>query len=431
MTVLPRNNSLRSLHTFICVSTLLCICMYTQISSAGGITETLLNKAQAQFRGDEVYYPLPEEAEAAVTHIMEFVEGTHTTLNFSVITPLVSHIVTYSQSNMAWRLKDRWDAHGAAIFSHSDQPMGPRMRVNFSTRIPDYALFYKTLRYSNALEKDKYRRAIEECVKTSAPSQSYHTASYKSIELTTPNIQSGACYVYTNRRQMIRANILGTNVLFSLARMIDNSSLSTRGILIGPEDKGLYYYSDVNGINIRGLTWVQSRMYVSKSLVIYIDLPNGTTAVGMLSWVNAGWNDVNVTQYYHIYTVLRDAIDTLNNIAWNKNIHPDYTGDAIETIQRLPEKKLEELYKKYCAYVEKCYNEQKPSKGLFGKMKVWEEAPQLVTLYSKKTLADMPESYKKALLVQEYIRSLVGERTWSKKGNFDFVKPIVHQSVKK
>ncbi len=404
----------------------------SSINCAGGITEKELNKTQAQFRGREVYHPLPEKSEAAISHLMSFAYGTNSQLDILKIAPLIAHIASFSQTNQAWRPRDRWDAQGAGIFTHSTASMGPRLRVNFSTRIPDYALFYKTLRYSNAIDEKEYEKAIDECVKTSVPSQSYHTAGYKSIELTTPNVQSGACYAYTNERKMVRANIYGTNVLFSLAQMINNSSLSTRGIEVGNVEDGVYYYSDKHGINIRGITWVESRMYISKSLVIYIDLPDSTTAVGIFSWVNAGWNDVNVTQYFHIYTVLKDAVDTLKNIAWNNNVHPDRTAAAIEKIHALPKKEIDVFYKKYTDYVKKQYDKMNPSKGFFGKMKVWDNEPQLVGLYSKKTLDKMPAEYKIALIVQEYIRSLVGDHTWSKKTDFDFLIPVTltHDTVK-
>lgn len=389
------------------------------VSVSDAVTERLLRVAQEQFRGSEEYVFLPEKSEDALTHLHAFMTGQETSLCFRTLSPFITHIAENAKEETPWRLRTRWNANGAAAFAHIPQPKWPSMRRNFHAEIPDYTLFYSTLRYSTITDTSTFAHAIETVIDAQPCTNHYLFAQYGATEATTPNLQSGACYSYTNTRTVLHANIAGTNVLFSLSSMDDISTPSERGAVVGPPEDDLFYYSKQRGINIRGLTWVESRMYVSKSLVVYIDLPDGTTGVGMFSWVNAGWSDINVTLYFHIYTVLKDAIKTLNNTVWNPALDTKKLSRVLQTIEQLPSEKVNMLYAAYCAYVEEQYEEAKPT-GLFRRARVWENAPALVTLFDQDELAQMPDNYRRALIAQEYVRSLVHRHTWSTPDMFSF-----------
>jgi len=78
------------------------------------------------------------------------------------------------------------------------------------------------------------------------------------------------------------------------------SSYSKRGIPVGPPEDALFYFSDKEGVNLTGLKWVKSQMYVSRTISIYVKAPKNQTAVMIFSWLAAGWNQINISKTYQI-----------------------------------------------------------------------------------------------------------------------------------
>jgi len=352
--------------------------------------------------------PIPEKVERTATRVFAFTENGNPALTVKELKPLVDFVIAECDSDKAWRPKSRWDADGAAIMATCAAPIRKLIQVSLATNIPDAALFYRVLRYSAIVEMSDAPPSFFACTYSPLETNALARAQYVCIETTTPNQQSGACYSYTNTRTLVRANIDGRDVLVSVSDMHEPSTYSTRGVPLGPPQDGIYYYSEKLGINLPGVTWALSQMYVSKTLVIYVELPDNRTAVAMFSWLRAGWKGLNIANDRQIYEVLKSVVEALQTSTHNPRVTRENVARIVGDVAGMSKADVDKLYRKYCDYV-KAWRDKKRS-GLMRFRK-----SMLSKLYNDESLDKMPNRYRRALIMQERVRSLMGNPTWSAK----------------
>jgi len=155
-----------------------------------------------------------------------------------------------------------------------------------------------------------------------------------------------------------------------------------------------------------GVTWAKSQMYISSTLTIYLQTPDGKTAVAMFSWQRAGWKGMNIIKSHHIYTVLQNTLSAFNNVFGNPKTNTESVGDIIKKVNNMSRAEKNNYYKEYCNYVKK-WKDIKP-KGLSPFRK-----SAIAKIFNEKSLEDIKQEYKDILIIQEFIRVLIGKPTWS------------------
>ena len=230
----------------------------------------------------------------------------------------------------------------------------------------------------------------------------------------TPNPESGSYFSYTNSRTFLRGTIDGHDVLFSCAETTSPSTLSNRGVLVGPLDQALFYYSERQGLNLAGMTWMTSQILHSTTLRVYIALNSNETAVASFAWLNAGWKGLNVTRTQHILNSQKTTLDFSRKIAESPHITPENLVTLINDVKALPDSTVNDDYGKYLDYVKAWRDRGK--KGFFG-------CSMLQELFDEKANQSIPPSYRRALLVQERVRILLGIPTWSAVPSLTAVHP--------
>ena len=358
---------------------------------------------------------LPEKVEIAIDDIITAGKiDTKDIASDKNIQILYEFIVSAADDGNLWKMKPRRKANGAIIIKSYEIPFEKVLGINLDTELPDAAFFYGVLRHSKKInlspECEKFFSKTSKRLNTNEVLES----SYLSTESITPNIQSGAYYTYTNTRTITRANINGTEMQISISDMIGPSTFSMRGITVGPIEDGVFYYSQKPGMNMPGVTWIKSQMYISSTVTIYLEIPDKKTAVAMFSWQSAGWKGVNIIKSHHIYTVLEDTFKTFGNVFGNAKVNSKKARDIVRKVKNMSSKEKKVIYEKYCDYVKKwCY--KKPS-GLNRFKK-----STITKIFNEKSLANMKQDYIDILIIQEAIRTLIGEPTWSAKSMLKIV----------
>ena len=357
--------------------------------------------------GDSIKFKdVPANIEINISEIFSSID-TDSKLSLSTLQSLRNFVLSEHSKTKAWELKKRWEAEAAATSTVLPYDFQEIIAFNFKTNTPDYAALFPVLRYSTAEKNNNFISVCEKCVFSDSKTNSIEAGSYNCIEYTTPNLQSGACFSYTNTRTLIRGNINGKDILISASRMHSPSSFSTRGISVGPPENNLFYISKKEGINLLGLKWARSQIYVSRTLAIYVEAPNNKTVVMLITWLAAGWNQINITKTLQIYEVLEQTLKSMSEttekrIEINKSLIKTLT--EMESMSNI---EINKIYKKYCDYVEKCLK-----KGAGGTV-TSKQVKLLKSLYNKKTLETMPMKYRKALILQEKVRGILDKPTWS------------------
>ncbi len=358
---------------------------------------------------------LPEKVEIALGDIITSGKiDTKDIASDKNIQIIYDFIVSAASDGNLWKMKPRRKANGAMLIKSYEIPFEKVLGINLDAELPDAAFFYGVLRYSKKInvspECKKFFTKTSKRLSTNEVLES----SYLSTESITPNIQSGAYYTYTNTRTVTRANINGTEMQISISDMIGSSTFSMRGISVGPIKDGVFYYSQKPGMNMPGVTWIKSQMYISSTITVYLEMPDKKTAVAMFSWQSAGWKGMNIIKSYHIYTVLEDTFKTFGNVFGNNKINSKRARDIVRKVKKMNSKEKNALYEKYCNYVKEwCY--KKPA-GLNRFKK-----STIAKIFNEKSLTNMKQDYIDILIVQEAIRTLIGEPTWSAKSPLKIV----------
>lgn len=120
-------------------------------------------------------------------------------------------------------------------------------------------------------------------------------------EIITPDTNTGGYYKYIQDRLVILLPGPTGPVLISTAIQIDSSEVGKKGCVVGEDKDWNYLYSDETGLNKTGLGWVDSYMYHSDSVIIYVaDTAKELIHVGSFKWLNAGWAKMNMVKSSHI-----------------------------------------------------------------------------------------------------------------------------------
>jgi len=350
---------------------------------------------------------VPPQVERALDQAIAFMQAPTGAVTLGTWRPLLAFIRQEAASGRAWQPKDRWDADGAATLVSLPSPLSKHVALYYSLTIPDYAIFPSSMRFSSVLDTAAFTRATLACVPHAIPLNQYAYGRFRCIEETTPNPQSGTAYHYTNVRAIARLNLAGREIFMSFSDMLGRSSYAVRGVPVGPLDDHVYYYSEKPGTNLRGLSWVQPAMYVSRSLIINVALDERHTASCAFSWVNAGWRGINVTRTSHIIPILQTIQQKMFDLARAPNASVAQFSTLTDNVMGLPTAQVNARYQTYCDYVT-TYRD-KGKKGLTSIL----TRNILGELYDAKTMARLDGSHRRALILQEEVRRLLGQPTWS------------------
>jgi hypothetical protein len=356
-------------------------------------------------RSGTIYTDLPGSVMTSLDFLFDFSAEKHTNITRATLQPLADFITSECRSGKAWKSVKDDIAYGAATVAVFTNSMQEKLDLNYDPVIPDYALFPCSIRYSETTA-DK-QQLFDTIIRRPPASNSFIHASYTLKEYNTPNPHSGACYAYTNRKTFIRTSLSDRDVMISLTEMQGMSSISRRGVPAGPESDFLYYYSDGEGLTVPGFFWVKSRIYFSQSAVVHVSLPSNMVACASFSWLRAGWGGLNATRTFHIYAVLRTIIDFQQRLMNSPNASRENIQHVIREVDAMNEDAVNREYSRYCRYVEELY---KKGKGNLFKLR---RPTKLASWFDRKTLSEMPMKFRKALIIQERIRQLLGSPTWS------------------
>ena len=123
----------------------------------------------------------------------------------------------------------------------------------------------------------------------------------------TPNTHSGAYYAYNMHHTMLLFKYRQRNILVTVSKQVDVSTVGKKGYVLGADDDWDYFYSGKPGLTIPALGWVKSYMYESSGINIYDEVDPVAMKVrcAAFKWLRAGWSGINMVQRQHIYSGLK------------------------------------------------------------------------------------------------------------------------------
>ena len=343
------------------------------------------------------YKPVPPEVVEGIDVLCAQAKNVNTNLSSALLENLVGFVLTNATKNQAWTLPEKNDVAGAMCLGILTNTFEER-RILSSPLLHDHA-FYDTLRLSEVIAGDG-QKIYEEMF--SAP-EGFLTRDYTlNYDCVAPDKTSGAYYCYTNVRLYVQGKVLGKRTLMTGSIMTGTSDIGCKGAEINPQIRGLYFYSEEPGLNIAGAGWMETRMEHYSSFTLSIEISSNVFAFANFSWLSAGWHEINVLRSHHIYAVLVDLLADLREFGKGNGLDLEDVKKVVAETDALDEKTINEQYKKYCDY---CREYAKG--GIIGM-----KSP-LQRVFNEKALTEMPLKFRRALLLQEKIRNLQGQKSWS------------------
>ncbi|NLF38739.1 hypothetical protein GX586_04800 [bacterium] len=355
---------------------------------------------------------LPDAVEASLTYLWDFMATTNAAFDPARVEAVVSFIATQPTNESDWVPASRGGADGSACIVSLPCALERILALSYEPGIPDYALYAAVLRHSAEVDATEVTDAYAQCaVPAWTDAVALVTRKYLCTEEITPNPESGTYYTYTNVRQMVRCMVGTYDTLFSFTQMLGPSSLSKRGAPVGPPENGLFYFSEKPGISLPGLVWLQSQIRSSRTVTLYIGTGSNSTAFCAFTWMNAGWRGLNVTRSSNILNTQKASMHLIRRIAGTPAATSSNVAAIVRTALAMPASDVNKEYEKYCAYVKEWREKEKGS--LLKRVNINVNVNTLGAVFDPETLLTMPMHYRRALVIQEHVRELLGMPTWS------------------
>lgn len=221
----------------------------------------------------------------------------------------------------------------------------------------------------------------------------------------TPDLNTGAYYGYDLNRLLILMKFEGRSVLISVSKQKNISDVGKKGAVLGKDGNWDYFYSGQNGLNKPGLGWVNSYMYDSYTVSVFIEQDGaGSRRVrcGVFKWLRAGWADVNMVQNQHIYKGLQRYTDTVKEILEHPSLpEPVKMAEIFSVISAFSADELRDKVKKYITQLSQKYRADASSGG-----KLIAE-----TIKDDSYLSQLSRYQMQSVLSVEYIKFLLGKNT--------------------
>ena len=119
----------------------------------------------------------------------------------------------------------------------------------------------------------------------------------------TPDGNSGAYYTYDQHELTTAGVWQGRRFLLTVSYQPEASDVGRKGYPVATREGGeIYSYSGKKGLTLMGLGWVDSYIYKSIAITLYVEREPGSSSLKGLSfkWLKAGWKGANMVKDYHI-----------------------------------------------------------------------------------------------------------------------------------
>jgi hypothetical protein len=163
----------------------------------------------------------------------------------------------------------------------------------------------------------------------------------------TPDLSTGVYHEYDLKRTLILLNHKGRQVLVSVSKQINQSSVGKKGIILGNDNDWNYYYSGEPGTSRTGIGWVKSYIYDYFQVGVYVESSTAPAMVraGVFQWLRAGMTGINFVKSSHILTGMKRFAQNCTMILESPHLPaPNQISSVYQWLSNMP---AGDLIKKY------------------------------------------------------------------------------------
>jgi len=303
---------------------------------------------------DKKKVTLPVQVDSGLNYLFSFLASSESELDASKITGLIKFVDDSPATNKVINLPKRESSNGAAMRMQVHAGLKRILEYTYNPEIPNYAIYPSVIRVSGWLpdsqfvaEKAQPWKYLNNCVTP----QIWRG---KEFEVNTPDSFGGAYYRYDLDRLLVLLDYEGRSVFLSVSKQLDKSSVGMKGLVVD-DNQWNYFYSGIPGLTSGGMGWMDTFMYDSMSVNVYVQDKNDPeqTVSYLFKWLRAGWAGLNVVRPKHIFEGSQRFGRAFNALMESNDLPaPDVFAEKVREIQALSDQDIDHYISEYSKQVE-------------------------------------------------------------------------------
>lgn len=297
---------------------------------------------------------LPKPVASGLDYLFDSIEKKESSFNPEMVKGLIRYVDESAPTDAIINLPKRHSANGAAMRMTVNANLKRILEYTYNPEIPNYAIYPSVIRLSGwypgsqfSVENIKPWKYLDNC---DVP----RIWRGKEFEVNTPDSFGGAYYRYDLNRLLVLMKYEGRDAFISVSKQADESSVGMKGLVVD-DNQWNYFYSGIPGLTKGGIGWMDTYMYDSMSVYVYIqDRNNPEKTVNYLfKWLRAGWAGLNVVRPKHIFEGSQRFARAFSALMESDNLpEPQRFAERVRQIESLSDEDVEVQISEYAKQVE-------------------------------------------------------------------------------
>ena len=297
---------------------------------------------------------LPEQVDAGLDYLFDFMAGGGSNFDAAKITGLIKYVDDTPATDKIIKLPKRDSANGAAMWMHVNAGLKRILEYTYNPEIPNYAIYPSVIRVSGWSPESQFYTEKVQPWKYLDDCATPRVWRGKEFEVNTPDSFGGAYYRYDLNRLLVLLKFEDRDVFLSVSKQMDKSSVGMKGLVVD-DNQWNYFYSGIPGLTSGGMGWMDTFMYDSMSVNLYIQDKNDSdqTVSYLFKWLRAGWAGLNVVRPKHIFEGSQRFGRAFTALMESNDLpEPEVFAEKVREIEALPEQELDHYISEYSKQVE-------------------------------------------------------------------------------
>ncbi len=237
---------------------------------------------------------IPRPVTDAALRLVQYCSDPKAGLDEQTVDAVVDYVLA-SKNSREYSLQESNRCYGA-YYEFDTKITFPRfMEYSYSSLVPSNITKPSSLRYSIWSNPRSDMQKMPSSWSTIPPEGAPVVIRGLQCDSDTPDLTTGVYHEYGLKRVLILLNHKGRQVLISVSKQIDESSVGKKGVILGNDNDWTYFYSNEPGTMKAGLGWAKSYIYDYFSVAVYAESGSSPAMVraGAFQWLRAGWAGIN------------------------------------------------------------------------------------------------------------------------------------------
>lgn len=344
---------------------------------------------------------LPKQVDAGLNYLFDFMAGQESNLDASKINGLIKYVDDTPETDKIIKLPKRNSANGAAMRMQVHADLKRILEYTYNPEIPNYAIYPSVIRVSGWSPDSQFYVEKAQPWKYLGNCDTPKVWRGQEFEVNTPDSFGGAYYRYDLNRLLVLLKYDNRDVFISVSKQLDKSSVGMKGLVVD-DNQWNYFYSGIPGLTSGGMGWMDTFMYDSMSVNLYVQDKNdpGQTVSYLFKWLRAGWAGLNVVRPKHIFEGSQRFGRAFTALMESRDLpEPAVFAAKVREIEALPKQEMDHYISEYSKQVE-TFASKHPVLS--------DEFPEV---YENGKYADkFTREERVGVLVKEYVKQAMGKQ---------------------